>query len=91
MTDQMKKEMDERLIDLWASGFFEGVLEQVFVLRYGLEDHPKSAKDISKALKIPARRVKQYIERVERAVFNQLKKDVYTPLDADSEEGEQRI
>jgi DNA-directed RNA polymerase sigma subunit (sigma70/sigma32) len=50
---------------------------KVASLRYGLEDRkPLTVKELSKEMKMPVKSVHEYVVKVEKKVFNMLKKDI---------------
>lgn len=66
--------VNEKLEIILEEAVFEEKFEQIFRLRYGIKCKRLEVKDIAKQLKIPQKKLKQHIEKIDNKVFNILKK-----------------
>lgn len=72
---EINKEMImDHLVLISEEAIFDEQLELVFKKYYGVDEAQQTPKEISKTLKIPMKKLKIIIEKIEKKVFNVLKK-----------------
>lgn len=66
--------VNEKLEIILEEAIFDEKMEQIFRLRYGIKCKRLENKEIAKELKIPQKKLKLFIEKIDNKVFNILKK-----------------
>lgn len=74
MNPQIMKIVNEKLEEILEEAVFDSKAEQIFKLHYGIKCTRMEPKAIVKEAKIPAKRLKLELIRIDNKVFNILKK-----------------
>lgn len=75
--------VNEKLELILEEAIFDERTESIFKLHYGIQCHRLEPKAISKTLKIPVKKLKDELNRIDNRVFNILKKHQLFAVDED--------
>lgn len=69
--------VNEKLEIILEEAVFDEKMASIFKMRYGVHCQRLEDKVIAKTLKIPQKKMKLYVEKIDNKVFNILKKHAY--------------